>query len=65
MLSDWALDRNASAHGYRIAELAGCPLTPYQDLLYCLRNAEPTTLSTAQKQFEVNTATTSLIFLCL
>ena len=38
MLSAWALDRNPRKTGLRVAELAKCPLEPYEDLLYCLRN---------------------------
>uniref|UniRef100_A0A0P5QTT1 Carboxylic ester hydrolase n=1 Tax=Daphnia magna TaxID=35525 RepID=A0A0P5QTT1_9CRUS len=51
MLTDWALDRNASKHGYRIAELTGCPLEPYADLLHCLRTIDPLELRRAQSSF--------------
>ena len=54
MLSDWALDRNASAHGYRIAELANCPTSPYDELISCLRNAPAEALAEAQYRFEVS-----------
>ena len=53
MLTDWALDRNASKHGMRIAELAGCPLDPYPDLLHCLRTIDPIALRSAQGDFSV------------
>jgi len=52
MLSDWALDRNASAHGYRIAELANCPTTPYSELISCLRTVPAEALAEAQYRFE-------------
>jgi acetylcholinesterase len=53
MLTDWALDRNATKHGYRIAELAGCPLEPYADLLHCLRSIDPVALRRAQGDYSV------------
>jgi len=52
MLSDWALDRNATATGYRIAELAGCPLAPKDELVSCLRNIDAAVLTTAQREYE-------------
>ncbi|EFX79248.1 hypothetical protein DAPPUDRAFT_225204 [Daphnia pulex] len=51
MLTDWALDRNATKHGYRIAELAGCPLEPYAELLHCLRSIDPVALRRAQGDY--------------
>ena len=54
MLSDWALDRNATATGYRIAELAGCPLAPKDELVSCLRNIDAAVLTTAQREYEVS-----------
>lgn len=53
MLTEWALDRNTTKHGYRIAELAGCPLEPYADLLHCLRSIDQLVLRNAQKAFSV------------
>ena len=61
MLSDWACDRNASAHGRRIAEIAGCPLEPYETLLDCLRNINPQALADAQRVFEVSSLRLMLI----
>lgn len=55
MLADWAVDRNSSKHGYVIAELAGCPLEPYADLLHCLRSIDVRTLRDAQLYFSVLT----------
>lgn len=53
MLADWAVDRNSTKHGYLIAELAGCPLEPYADLLHCLRSIDVRTLTDAQLEFMV------------
>jgi hypothetical protein len=57
MLTDWALDRNATKHGLRIAELAGCPLEPYADLLHCLRSIDPVDLRRAQGDYSVSLKT--------
>ncbi|XP_046648524.1 bile salt-activated lipase-like [Daphnia pulicaria] len=54
MLADWAVDRNSTKHGYVIAELAGCPLEPYADLLHCLRSVDVKTLRDAQYYFSTN-----------
>ena len=54
MLTDWALDRNATKHGLRIAELAGCPLEPYSELLHCLRSIDPVVLRRAQGDYSVS-----------
>ena len=54
MLTEWALDRNDTKHGMRIAELAGCPLKPYEDLLHCLRAIDPIALRRAQRKFSVS-----------
>ena len=53
MLADWALDRDDVKHGMRIAELTGCPLDPYEELLHCLRTIDPLALRSAQKTFSV------------
>lgn len=53
MLADWAVDRNSTKHGYVIAELAGCPLEPYEELLHCLRSIDVITLQNAQSAFSV------------
>ncbi|KZS07855.1 Carboxylic ester hydrolase [Daphnia magna] len=54
MLADWAVDRNSTKHGYVIAELAGCPLEPYEELLHCLRSIDVITLQNAQSAFSAN-----------
>jgi hypothetical protein len=43
MLAQWALDRDSRKHGLRIAEIAGCPLDPYEDLLHCLHTIDADT----------------------
>jgi len=48
MLADWALDRDARRHGLRIAELAGCPLEPENELVQCLRTVDAQTLLRAE-----------------
>ena len=53
MLSAWALDRNPRKTGLRVAELAKCPLEPYEDLLCCLRNKDEIELHTALQEYLV------------
>ena len=53
MLADWALDRQARKHGLRIAELTGCPMEPYEDLLYCLRHVDVAVLKRAESDANV------------
>jgi len=55
-LPEWALDRDpkvAEEPCRRIAELAGCPLEPYKDLLHCLRNIPAEELTAAFAAFVV------------
>ena len=53
MLSDWALDREAAEHGWRIVELAGCKKEEYADTIDCLRTIDAAELVEAQRKFEV------------
>lgn len=53
MLAEWALDRHPRKTGLRIAELAECPLEPYKELLYCLRNMDEVELRRAQQKYSV------------
>jgi Carboxylesterase family len=55
MLSDWALDREAAEHGWRIVELAGCKKEVYADTIDCLRNIDAAELVEAQGRFKVTT----------
>jgi hypothetical protein len=54
MLADWALDRQARKHGLRIAELTGCPMEPYEELLYCLRHVDVSVLKKAESDANVS-----------
>jgi len=56
MLVAWALDREPVKHGRRIAEIAGCPLEPYADLLNCLRTIDAQELTDAFNLFVVSFA---------
>jgi len=60
MLAEWALDRHPRKTGLRIAEFAECPLEPYEDLLYCLRNMDEVELRRAQQKYSVE-----LCFYCI
>ena len=53
MLAEWALDRHPRKTGLRIAEFAECPLEPYEELLYCLRNMDEVELRRAQQKYSV------------
>ena len=64
MLTEWALDRKGGQTGYRIAELAGCKMEPYEDLLYCLRNMDEVALHEAQRAFSVSKSIQFYTFQC-
>lgn len=55
VLAEWALDRNGQGRvaSLRIAEIAGCPLKPYEDLLNCVRNVDAGELTRAYGQYMV------------
>ena len=55
VLAAWALDGEGrgKAASLKIAENAGCPLTPYADLLACVRNVDPETLTNAYREYAV------------
>ena len=56
VLAEWALDRDpkvAEEPCRRVAEIAGCPLEPYEDLIYCLRNIPAKKLVKAFSAFVV------------
>jgi len=55
VLAEWALDRDpqvAEKPCRRVAELAGCPLEPYEDLIHCLRNIPAHKIVKAFSAFE-------------
>ncbi|KAI9552097.1 hypothetical protein GHT06_022434 [Daphnia sinensis] len=53
VLAEWAIDRDGRgrAASLQIAEMAGCPLEPYQDLLTCVRNIDPALLDEAYRDY--------------
>ena len=55
VLAEWALDRDGrgKAASLQIAEIAGCPVTPYAQLLDCVRNVDPAVLTDAYQQYSV------------
>lgn len=55
VLAEWAIDRDGRGKvaSLRIAEIAGCPLEPYDALLDCVRNIDPYVLSEAYKMYMV------------
>jgi hypothetical protein len=52
---EWAIDRDGRGKkaSMRIAELAGCPLEPYDKLLSCVRNMNGEYLTSAYKFYQV------------
>ena len=55
VLAEWALDRDGrgKAASLQIAELAGCPLEPYEELLTCVQNVNATSLTEAYWEYAV------------
>ncbi|XP_045023594.1 LOW QUALITY PROTEIN: acetylcholinesterase [Daphnia magna] len=53
VLAEWALDRDGrgKAASLKIAEMSGCPLEPYQDLLTCVQNVDAKTITQAYLDF--------------
>ncbi|XP_032791458.2 cholinesterase 1 [Daphnia magna] len=53
VLAEWALDRDGRGKvaSLQIAEMAGCPLEPYQDLLTCVQNIDPLVLDRAYQDY--------------
>lgn len=56
VLAEWAVDRDGRGKkaSTRVAEIAGCPLEPYQDLLFCVRNMDARALTEAYKAYRVS-----------
>jgi len=54
LIAEWGIDGNGQgkAASLRVAELAGCPLTPYTSLLNCVRNIDAVTLTEAYFRFQ-------------
>ncbi|XP_046631314.1 cholinesterase 1-like [Daphnia pulicaria] len=56
VLAEWALDRDGrgKAASLTIAEIAGCPVEPYQDLLTCVQNVDAKVLTQAYQDYASN-----------
>lgn len=56
VLAEWAVDRDGRGKkaSMRVAEIAGCPLDPYEDLLDCVRTIDAQALIDAYGQFRVS-----------
>ena len=57
VLAEWAIDRDGrgKAASLTIAEYAGCPLEPYENLLECVRTVDSQVLCEAYRQYSVRT----------
>jgi len=53
VLAEWALDRDGKGKeaSLKIAEMSGCPLEPYEDLLTCVRNVDAAIITQAYQDF--------------
>jgi hypothetical protein len=51
VLAEWALDRDGRGKeaSLKIAEMSGCPVEPYEDLLTCVQNVDAEILTQAIK----------------
>ena len=55
VLAEWALDRDGRGKvaSVKIAEIAGCPVEPYQELLTCVQNVDAKVLTQAYMEYAV------------
>lgn len=55
VLAEWALDRNGRGKeaSLKIAEMSGCPVEPYEDLLTCVRNVDAEIITRAYQDYSV------------
>ena len=55
VLAEWALDRDGRGKeaSLKIAEMSGCPVEPYEDLLICVQNVDAETLTKAYQDYSV------------
>jgi carboxylesterase type B len=55
VLAEWALDRDGRGKeaSLKIAEMSGCPVEPYEDLLTCVQNVDAEILSQAYQDYSV------------
>lgn len=56
VLAEWAVDRDGRGKkaSMRVAEIAGCPLEPYEDLLSCVQNMDARELTEAYRIYRVS-----------
>ncbi len=56
VLAEWAVDRDGRGKkaSTRVAELAGCPLDPYDAMLKCVQNLDATNLTLAYGMYRVS-----------
>ena len=56
VLAEWAIDRDGRGKvaSIRIAEIAGCPTTPYQSMLSCVQNIDAAVLTEAYAKYSVS-----------
>lgn len=62
VLAEWALDREGrgKAASLKIAEMAGCPVEPYQEMLTCVQNVDAKILTQAYLDYAVSKNHTSI-----
>lgn len=55
VLAEWAVDRDGRGKkaSIRVAEIAGCDITNYEAMLYCVRNMDARELTEAYKAYRV------------
>ena len=55
VLAEWALDRDGRGKeaSLKIAEMSGCPVEPYEDLLTCVQNVDDEILTQAYQDYSV------------
>lgn len=67
VLAEWALDRDGrgKAGSLQIAQIAGCPLDPYEELLSCVQNVDAAVLTSAYGEYAVCYTNTLFYFLLI
>lgn len=56
VLAEWALDRDGRGKvaSVAIAEIAGCPVEPYEEMLSCVQTVDAGILSDAYQNYSVS-----------
>lgn len=67
VLAEWALDRDGRGKeaSLKIAEMSGCPVEPYEDLLTCVRNVDAAIITQAYQDYSVRLFQKILVILLL